>query len=63
VLTGDNELVSRKICSELSLSLESVLTGANVESMSDGDLAKAAEKTTLFVRLSPAQKQRTIRAL
>jgi P-type Mg2+ transporter len=63
VLTGDNELVSRKICSEVGLPLQSVLTGANVESMSDGDLAEAAEKTTLFVRLSPAHKQRIIRAL
>ncbi|MBV8138477.1 MAG: magnesium-translocating P-type ATPase, partial [Deltaproteobacteria bacterium] len=63
VLTGDNELVSRKICSEVGLSLENVLTGTNVESMSDPELANAVEKTTLFVRLSPAHKQRIIKAL
>jgi Mg2+-importing ATPase len=63
VLTGDNELVSRKICSEVGLSLEEVLTGAKVEAMDDAQLADAAEKTTLFVRLSPAHKQRIIRAL
>ena len=63
VLTGDNELVSRKICSEVGLSLEEVLTGANIEAMDDAQLADAAEKTTLFVRLSPAHKQRIIRAL
>jgi len=63
VLTGDNELVSRKICKEVGLSLEHVLTGPQVEAMSDPDLADSAEKTTLFVRLSPAHKQRIIRAL
>ena len=63
VLTGDNELVSRKICSEVGLSLEEVLTGAKIEAMDDAQLADAAEKTTLFVRLSPAHKQRIIRAL
>jgi P-type Mg2+ transporter len=63
VLTGDNELVSRKICSEVGLSLEEVLTGTTIEAMDDAQLADAAEKTTLFVRLSPAHKQRIIRAL
>jgi Mg2+-importing ATPase len=63
VLTGDNELVSRKICSEVGLSLEDILTGAKIEAMDDAHLADAAERTTLFVRLSPAHKQRIIRAL
>ena len=63
VLTGDNELVAKKICSEVGLPLETVLTGANVEAMNDTELGDAAEKATLFVRLSPAHKQRIIRAL
>ncbi len=63
VLTGDNELVSRKICKEVGLPLEHVLTGAKVEAMNDGELAEAAEKAALFVRLSPADKQRIIKAL
>jgi Mg2+-importing ATPase len=63
VLTGDNELVSKKICSEVGLPSEKALTGANIESMSDAQLADAAEETTLFVRLSPAHKQRIIMAL
>jgi Mg2+-importing ATPase len=62
-LTGDNELVSRKICQEVGLSTEYVLLGGQVETMSDPELAEAAEKTTLFARLSPAHKQRIIRAL
>jgi Mg2+-importing ATPase len=63
VLTGDNELVSRKICKEVGLPLEHVLTGENVERMSDAELAEAAENATLFVRLAPAHKQRIIKAL
>jgi Mg2+-importing ATPase len=63
VLTGDNELVSRKICKEVGLPLEHVLTGGEVEAMNDLDLAQAAENATLFVRLAPAHKQRIIKAL
>ncbi len=63
VLTGDNDLVSRKICSEVGISTEKTLVGAQVEKMSDVELAQAATQTTLFARLSPAHKQRIIRAL
>ena len=63
VLTGDNELVSRKICQEVGLSTDCVLLGPQVEAMTDVELAEAAERATLFARLSPAHKQRVIRAL
>ncbi len=63
VLTGDNELVSRKIGKEVGLSVETVLNGSKVAALSDAELADASEKTTLFVRLSPADKQRVIKAL
>ncbi len=63
MLTGDNELVSRKICQEVGLSTDCVLLGAEVEAMKDAELAEAAERASLFARLSPAHKQRVIRAL
>jgi P-type Mg2+ transporter len=63
VLTGDNELVARKICREVGLSTEFTLTGAEVEQLSDEQLAGAVERTTLFARVSPADKMRIIRAL
>jgi len=63
VLTGDNELVARKIGKEVGLSLETVLTGEKVAALNDAELADAAEKTALFVRLSPADKQRIIKVL
>jgi Mg2+-importing ATPase len=63
VLTGDNDLVSRKICSVVGIPIEHVLVGSQVEALSDSDLADAAERVSLFARLSPAHKQRVIRAL
>jgi Mg2+-importing ATPase len=63
ILTGDNELVSKKICHEVGLSTEHMLLGSQVEALSDSELAEEAEKVTLFARLSPAHKQRIIRAL
>jgi Mg2+-importing ATPase len=63
ILTGDNHLVSRKVCKDVGLSADPMLLGGDVEKMSDPELAEAAEKTTLFARLSPAHKERVIRAL
>ncbi len=63
ILTGDNHLISRKVCKDVGLSADPMLLGADVEKMSDAELAEAAEKTTLFARLSPAHKERVIRAL
>lgn len=63
VVTGDNDLVARKICKEVGLSTEFVLLGSDVEAMSDDELAAAAVRTTLFARVSPAHKKRIIKAL
>ena len=63
ILTGDNDLVSRKICSEVGLPTANALLGTQVAAMSDAQLAEASDKTTLFARLSPADKERIVRAL
>jgi Mg2+-importing ATPase len=63
VLTGDNEAVTKKICSDVGIPLTNVLLGHQVETMSDDELARAAELTTIFARVSPAHKQRIVRAL
>jgi Mg2+-importing ATPase len=63
VVTGDNELVARKICREVGLASEPVLLGAQVAEMTDAELVAAAEITPLFARVSPGDKQRIIRAL
>jgi len=63
ILTGDNELVTRKICSELGIEIKGILLGSEVESMTDEELAVAAEEATVFDKLEPADKERVIRAL
>ncbi len=63
ILTGDNQLISRKVCKDVGLAPDPMLLGGDVEKMSDADLGEAAVQTTLFARLSPAHKERVIRAL
>jgi Mg2+-importing ATPase len=63
VLTGDNELVTRKICHEVGLSVDRMLLGSDITAMSDEQLAEAAEGTTVFARLSPTDKQRIVKAM
>jgi Mg2+-importing ATPase len=63
ILTGDNQLVSRKVCSDVGLQADPMLLGGDVEKMSDAELSDAADKATLFARLSPAHKERVIRVL
>jgi Mg2+-importing ATPase len=63
ILTGDNHLISRKVCKDVGLSADPMLLGGDVEKMSDEELAEAAEKAALFARLSPADKERVIRIL
>ena len=55
--------MARKICKEVGLSTEHVLLGADIEALDDEHLADVVQKTTLFARVSPAHKQRIIRAL
>jgi Mg2+-importing ATPase len=63
VLTGDNELVTKKICSEVGLDIKGMLTGEQIEKVSDEELTDMVKSVTVFSRLSPMQKERIIQAL
>jgi Mg2+-importing ATPase len=63
VLTGDNELVTKKICSEVGLNIRGFATGEQVEKADDATLGEMVKTTTVFARLSPLQKERVIHAL
>ena len=63
VLTGDNDLVTRKVCTEVGINAEKIVLGSQVETMTDPQLAEAVENTDVFARLSPAHKQRIVKAL
>ena len=63
ILTGDNDLVTRKICRDVGLEVRRLVLGRDVEAMSDQELAAAAEEAQVFAKVSPSQKARVIAAL
>src|SRR5665213_1389822 len=63
VITGDNDVVTRKICKEVGLPIEHAVLGKDVEKLSDVQLQETVEITTIFAKMSPIQKSRVIRAL
>lgn len=63
ILTGDNELVTAKVCREVSLDVEGMLLGYQIDKFSDAELAKIAEDTTVFAKLTPSHKERIVRVL
>jgi Mg2+-importing ATPase len=63
ILTGDNDLVARKVCREVGLEVSRVVLGDEVDRMSESELADAAEAAQVFAKVSPTQKARVIAAL
>jgi P-type Mg2+ transporter len=63
ILTGDNELVTAKICREVGLEPNGILLGTDLERMNDQELAQAAEAHDVFAKLTPAHKERIVRLL
>ncbi len=63
IVTGDNELVTAKICADVGLPIKGMLLGQDIEKMSDTELGQRARDVTVFARFSPEQKARVIRAM
>ncbi|MEI6178623.1 MAG: magnesium-translocating P-type ATPase, partial [Verrucomicrobiota bacterium] len=63
ILTGDNALVTRKICHEVGLVVDEVITGDQLLGLGEEQLGALAEKHSVFARLSPSQKESIIIAL
>jgi P-type Mg2+ transporter len=63
VLTGDNDLVTRKVCTEVGINAEKIVLGREVEAMSDAQLSETVSTSDVFARLSPSHKQRVVKAL
>ncbi|MBM3857533.1 MAG: magnesium-translocating P-type ATPase [Verrucomicrobia bacterium] len=63
ILTGDNALVTRKICKDVGIDTNEVVTGDQLLSLTEQEIGDFAEKHNVFARLSPAQKERLIVAL
>ena len=63
ILTGDNALVTRKICKDVGLDEQEVITGDRLLGLDETQLGELAEKNNVFARLSPSQKENIITAL
>ncbi len=63
VLTGDSAAVTENICRQVGIRFDKVLTGADIQNMSDDDLMEMVEKTNIFARLDPIQKERVVTSL
>ncbi|HMM48811.1 MAG TPA: magnesium-translocating P-type ATPase, partial [Miltoncostaeaceae bacterium] len=60
VVTGDNPQVAERVCADLGLPVNGVLTGDRIDALDDRELTLLAADTTVFARVSPAQKARLV---
>jgi P-type Mg2+ transporter len=63
ILTGDNALVTRKICKDVGLDEKEVITGDKLLDLDETQLGELAERNNVFAHLSPSQKENIITAL
>ena len=63
ILTGDNDIVARKICHEVGLSVDRIVLGREIEALSPDEMATLAETAAVFAKVSPSQKAAIIDAL
>ena len=63
ILTGDNERVTAKVCRDVGMPVSELVLGRDVDAMDDARLGEAVERASVFARLTPANKERIVRAL
>ena len=63
ILTGDNELVTKKTCALLGFEIKRIVLGNELVHFSDDALARLVEEANVFARVTPAQKDRIMIAL
>ena len=63
VLTGDNEIVTKKICRDVGIPINNIVMGSDLDNISDEDLTKQIDDIGIFAKLSPAQKSRVVKVL
>ena len=63
ILTGDNALVTKKVCKDVGLSIDKVITGNELINLPDNEFAKIIEDKNVFAKLSPVQKEKVIHTL
>lgn len=63
VVTGDNALVTAKVCRDVGIDVGTVVVGQEIDALSLEELAELAERTTVFAKMNPTQKARIVEAM
>jgi len=63
VLTGDNEIVTKKICGDVGIPIRNIMLGNELEMISDEELTERVDDISIFAKLSPLQKVRVVQSL
>ncbi len=63
IITGDNEIATRRICKEIGFTVRGLVQGSEIETVSDHELSQVVENNNVFVRTTPLQKSRIIGAI
>ncbi|MEG8988554.1 magnesium-translocating P-type ATPase [Ignavibacteria bacterium 4148-Me] len=60
ILTGDNALVTKKVCNDVGLKITKIVTGDEIDKMSPEEFKRVIEEANVFAKLSPSQKEKVI---
>lgn len=63
VITGDNEIVARKIGQDVGIPIQHIMLGDELDTISDEELRQNIERYSIFAKVSPLQKQRIVKVL
>lgn len=63
VLTGDNEIVTQKICKDVGIPVHHIINGHELDAMSEEELTEQIDQVSVFAKLNPLQKVRVVQAL
>ncbi|MDR4951815.1 magnesium-translocating P-type ATPase [Chryseobacterium sp. ES2] len=63
VVTGDNDIVAKKICHDVGIPINTIMLGDEMEHLSDDELRNDMDLYSVFAKVSPLQKQRIVKIL
>jgi Mg2+-importing ATPase len=63
VLTGDNEVVTKKICREVGIPINNIVLGNELDNITDEELISRIDTISIFAKLNPLQKSRVVKVL